>query len=119
MSDLEKVARHHNYWCSIVSGFGCNPSVVEDIVQEMYIKINRKLTEGINIDYGEDDVNKLYIYRTLWSIFMDYKRAKSKSIFCEISDEEGNESLLNSLETETGRSAPKYSTNWANVFTNL
>lgn len=83
MSELEKVARDHNLWCSIVAGFKCNPADVEDIVQEAYIKIHRILSNGKSISYGSGDINRLYVFRTLFSVFIDYSRSKKNSIFKE------------------------------------
>lgn len=73
MEILEKLFRKHKTWCEIVESFGCNPETAEDIVQEMYIKIDRIIKKGTDISYG-DDINYFYIFRTLTSIFLDYKK---------------------------------------------
>ena len=43
------VAAKHNEWLNIVLSFGCKPEIAEDIVQEMYIKIQLKLEKGLDI----------------------------------------------------------------------
>lgn len=78
MEILEKLYKKHNAWCGIVKSFGCNPETAEDIVQEMYLKIARLVQGGKDITYG-DDVNHFYIFRTLTTIFLDYKRKESKT----------------------------------------
>lgn len=78
MEILEKLFKKHKAWCQIVESFGCNPETAEDVVQEMYLKIAKIVEKGTDISYG-DDVNHFYIFRTLTSIFLDYKRKESKS----------------------------------------
>ena len=78
MEVLKKIYKKHKTWCQIVESFGCNPETAEDIVQEMYLKIGRLVQGGKDITYG-DDVNHFYIFRTLTTIFLDYKRKESKT----------------------------------------
>jgi RNA polymerase sigma factor (sigma-70 family) len=78
MEVLKKLFEKHKTWCEIVRSFGCNPETAEDIVQEMYIKIGKLVEKGTDISYGEG-VNYFYIFRTLTSIFLDYKRKESKT----------------------------------------
>lgn len=79
MEILEKLYKKHKTWCNIVKSFGCDQDDVEDIVQDMYLKIAKLLEKGTDITYGVDDVNYFYIYKTLTSIFLDYVR-KNKRI---------------------------------------
>jgi len=78
MEVLKKLYEKHKTWCNIVESFGCNPETAEDIVQDMYIKIHKLVEKGTDITYG-DDINHFYIFRTLTSIFLDYKRKDSKT----------------------------------------
>ena len=78
MEVLKKLYEKHKTWCKIVESFGCNPETAEDIVQDMYIKIHKLVEKGTDITYG-DDINHFYIFRTLTSIFLDYKRKDSKT----------------------------------------
>ena len=78
MEILEKLYEKHNVWCEIVESFGCNPDTAQDIVSEMYLKIAKLVEKGTDISYG-DGVNYFYIFRTLTSIFLDYKRKESKT----------------------------------------
>ena len=73
------VAAKHNEWLNIVLSFGCKPEIAEDIVQEMYIKIQLKLEKGLDIMYNEKEINYYYIFKTLKSLFYDLKR-KGKNI---------------------------------------
>jgi DNA-directed RNA polymerase specialized sigma24 family protein len=77
MEILKKLFERHKDWCDIVESFGCNPQTAEDIVQEMYLKIGKLVAQGKDITFG-NDVNHFYIFRTLTSIFLDYKRRERK-----------------------------------------
>ena len=68
----------HQDWLRVVYAFGCNKSTAEDIVQEMYIKIHKKKQSGLNIDYGDNDFNYYYVFRTLKNLFYDLKRKQNK-----------------------------------------
>ena len=76
---IEDIYKKHQVWVDIVCSFGCNKDTAEDIVQEMYIKILKKLNNGLNIDFGNNDYNYYYIFKTLKSLFYDLKR-KEKNI---------------------------------------
>jgi DNA-directed RNA polymerase specialized sigma24 family protein len=44
----------------------------------MYLKIAKLVEKGTDISYG-DGVNYFYVFRTLTSIFLDYKRKESRT----------------------------------------
>ena len=75
---LKQIANKHKDWINIVRSFGCNNETAEDIVQEMYIKVQLKLEEGLDIRYGDDDFNYSYVFRILRNLFIDLKRKESK-----------------------------------------
>jgi len=75
---LNQIADDHKTWVKIVKSFGCNKETAEDIVQEMYIKIQRKLSEGLDIKYGDNDFNYSYVFRVLRNLFLDLKRKENK-----------------------------------------
>ena len=93
-STLNLIAKKHKDWLRIVKSFGCNTDTAEDIVQEMYIKINKTLQNGTNIMYTNSEVNHFYIFRTLRSMFLDLIRKEKKITFLEINQ------LNHSLNTE-------------------
>jgi Glu-tRNA(Gln) amidotransferase subunit E-like FAD-binding protein len=69
----------HQDWVNIVKSFGLEEDVCEDVVQEMYYKIQLKLEKGLDIMYNETEINYYYIFKTLRSLFLDLKR-KSKNV---------------------------------------
>jgi len=97
---LEKLASKHKTWVGLVKSMGCNPSYVEDVVQDAYIRVYEYLSKGVDISYGDDDVNDFYMYMTLRSIYLN--KAKKKSIANETVDmqQEALEFTLNNLREE-------------------
>ena len=93
MGELEHIFKKHKDWVDIVQTFGCNRETAEDLVQEMYIKIQLKINEGLDISFGDDDINHIYVFKTLRSLFLDLKR-KEKNIYLESDD------LLEDVESD-------------------
>ena len=95
---LEKLASKHKTWVGLVKSMGCNPSYVEDVVQDAYIRVYEYLNKGVDISYGDDDVNDFYMYMTLRSIYLN--KAKKKSMANETVDmqQEALEFTLNNLK---------------------
>jgi hypothetical protein len=79
------IAEKHKTWIEIVTSFGCPAETSEDIVQEMYIKIHKKLNKGLDIMY-KDEVNYYYIFKTLKTLFYDLKRKEKNIIIVNIDD---------------------------------
>lgn len=79
MTTLEKLFAKHKDWIYTVRSFGCRPEIAEDIVQEMYIRINRLIKqEGLNINYNKSEINYFYIYKTLKTLYGDLLRKNKK-----------------------------------------
>ena len=85
MGGIEVIFKKHNDWVDIVQTFGCNKETAEDLVQEMYIKVQIKINNGLDISFGDQDINHIYVFKTLRTLFLDLKR-KEKNIYFE-SDE--------------------------------
>ena len=66
MSILQEICRWHSKWVRMAQKFDYDNA--EDLVQEMYIKL---------YNLNPTEVNEVYIYRTIKSIFIDdYKKKK-------------------------------------------
>lgn len=98
---LAKVAEYHNIWIAMLLNMGCRVDNAEDLVQEMYIKLDRLIKSGTDISYGDNDINRAYVYRTLWSLFIDGKR-KKKIQMVELVENmvEGEEDIVGEYEAE-------------------
>jgi DNA-directed RNA polymerase specialized sigma24 family protein len=88
---LEKIFEKNTQWIDIVKSFGCNRDTSQDIVQEMYIKVHKRLESGTDINYNENDINYYYIFKVLRSLFLDLKRKESKVIIIELGELENGE----------------------------
>ena len=75
---LIKIAKQHKDWKYIVCSFGCNRDTAEDLVQEMYIKLQQKIEQGLDISYNKTEFNYSFFFKTLRSLFLDLKRKESK-----------------------------------------
>jgi DNA-directed RNA polymerase specialized sigma24 family protein len=84
LKTLEKIFKKNKQWIEIVKSFGCNRDTSQDIVQEMYIKVQMRLEKGTDINYGEDDINYYYIFKVLRTLFLDLKRKESKVKIVEL-----------------------------------
>ena len=65
-TELSEVAKRHKDWIALVKSFG-EQELAEDIVQDMYLKIDQK-----------EEVNDGYIYLTLRSITLNHFYDKQK-----------------------------------------
>ena len=86
------IAKKHKTWIEIVTSFGCPSETSEDIVQEMYIKIHKKLNKGLDIMY-KDEVNYYYIFKTLRTLFYDLKRKEKNITIINIEDVDIDKSI--------------------------
>ena len=92
---LEKIFEKNDQWIDIVKSFGCNRDTSQDIVQEMYFKVQKRLEKGTDIQYSEDDINYYYIFKVLRSLFLDLKRKESKVQIVELGEIENCELDIN------------------------
>ena len=83
---INKLFKKHKTWVDIVISFGCTKVIAEDLVQEMYIRIQLKLEKGLDISYVDEEINYYYIFKTLRSLFIDLKRKGKNIKFQEIKD---------------------------------
>ena len=94
------IAKKHKEWINIVISFGCGKEIAEDIVQEMYIKIQLKLEKGLDIMYGKE-INYYYIFKTLKSLLIDLKRKGKNITILNIEDEIINGNIESDVNYES------------------
>lgn len=61
----------------MVKSFGCPDDLVEDFVQEMYLRMHKYVATPEKILYGEE-INTFYVYVTLRNMYTDYAKNKNK-----------------------------------------
>jgi DNA-directed RNA polymerase specialized sigma24 family protein len=83
MSILELAFKRHKNWIDIVVSFGCNRDTAEDLVMEMYIKIDRLASSGTDLMY-KDDINYFYVFKVLSTMFLDLKRKEAKTTIVDL-----------------------------------
>lgn len=98
---LELLAKEHTLWLKMVINMGCSKDVAEDIVQEMYLKLHRLISDQNKIMYNDEEVNRFYVFVTLKNLYIDYRKAKNKYTFFEyletdVEDEE-DEVFINDM----------------------
>ena len=94
MSILHEICKGHSKWVRMAQKFDYDNA--EDLVQEMYLKIH---------NLNPTEVNEVYIYRTIKSIFVDDYKKKKLTAFPlrggdipEITDESENKDELDLSE---------------------
>lgn len=85
MDGLKLAFKKHTDWLDIVKSFGCNQWTAEDIVGEMYIKLDRVIKQGKDIT-RDGEINHFYVFKVLTSIFLDLKRKEAKYTLVELND---------------------------------
>jgi predicted DNA-binding protein YlxM (UPF0122 family) len=95
---LEKLAENHTLWIKMVVNMGCDKHIAEDIVQSMYLRIHRLVTDEKKIMYNDDEVNRFFIYVTLKNMFVDYVKARNKYTFFEYMETDDIEEGLEDIE---------------------
>jgi len=83
MNILELAFKRHKNWIEIVESFGCNRDTADDLVQEMYIKLDRIASSGTDLTY-KDDINYFYVFKMLSTMFLDLKRKEGRSIILNL-----------------------------------
>jgi DNA-directed RNA polymerase specialized sigma24 family protein len=78
MDLLKMLGEKHKDWCAMVGSFGCPYDLVEDIVQEMYLRMYKYVDNPERIMYNETEVNTYFVYVTLRNMYLDYVRIKKR-----------------------------------------
>jgi len=89
---MELLSKYHKLWIAMGLSIGIRNDLVEDFIHEMYLKLNKYISDPQKIMYNETEPNKFYVYITIKNLWNDYLRAKSKHRMVSIDElEENNE----------------------------
>ena len=83
MNTLELLAEKHKTWVEITQTFGLDKMTAEDLVQDMYLKIDawsKRNERNSSILYEGKDINYYFVFKTLRTLFLDYIRRQQRSI---------------------------------------
>ena len=83
MNILEKAYQKHKTWISICKSFGLDYPTSEDLVMEMYIKLDYITKKGTDITYNEDELNYYYIFKILYTMFLQLKKKRDRVNFID------------------------------------
>lgn len=83
---LELLAKNHELWVKMVIGMGADKDTANDIVQSMYLRMDKYVKDKKKVIYKDDEVNRFFVYVTLKNMYISYK--KSKHLFFEIREDE-------------------------------
>jgi len=83
MNILEKAYQKHKIWLNICRSFGLDNETAKDIVSEMYLKLHDITEKGTDITYGKDDINYYYIFKILYTMFLQLKKKQSRVRFVD------------------------------------
>jgi len=91
---LNKIAKHNKLWINTLLKLGADKSLAQDLVQDMYLRINDLVKNKTNIMYG-DDVNKYYIHITLRNLYFNHLRRNKRYPEIEYEDSGKQETTYN------------------------
>jgi len=83
---MELLSKYHKLWISMGLSMGIPQHLVEDIVQEMYLRLNKYVKNPEKIMYNETDVNKFYVYITIKNLYNDYLKERSRNQVIRLDD---------------------------------
>ena len=85
---LEKLAESHKVWVRMVTGFGADRELAQDLVQSMYLRMHKYVKDENRIMYNDDEVNRFFVYITLKNMYRTYMNASNKFTFFEIREDD-------------------------------
>lgn len=74
---LEKLSKHHDLWIKMLVNLGCEVELAKDLVQEMYLRLDRLVEDEDRIMYN-DSINRYFVYTTLRNMYFSHLTKKSK-----------------------------------------
>ena len=83
MNILEKAFQKHKTWVNICKSFGLDHATSEDLTQEMYLKLHHITEKGTDITYNEDELNYYYIFKILYTMFLQLKKKRDRVFFVD------------------------------------
>lgn len=83
MNILEKAFQKHKTWVNICKSFGLDYATAEDLTQEMYIKLHHITEKGTDITYNKDELNYYYIFKILYTMFLQLKKKRDRVFFVD------------------------------------
>lgn len=83
---MQLLSKYHKLWVSMGLSMGIPQHLVEDFVQEMYLRLNKYVKNPEKIMYNETDVNKFYVYITIKNLYNDYLKERNRHQVVRLDD---------------------------------
>ena len=83
---MQLLSKYHNLLISIGLSMGIPKHLVEDFVQEMYLRLNKYVKNPDKIMYNETEVNKFYVYITIKNLYNDYLKENKRHQVVRLDD---------------------------------
>lgn len=83
---MELLSKYHKLWISMGLSMGVPQHLVEDIVQEMYLRLNKYVKNPKKIMYNKTDINKFYVYITIKNLYNDYLKERNRHQIVRLDD---------------------------------
>lgn len=100
MRVIDLLATKHNDWIRMAKSFKITEDQANELVQEMYLRINNYVKDAKKIMYDDKEINTFYVYITLRNIYYSNfyntgKNIKNRKIiyFSEIVDKDDSRKL--------------------------
>jgi DNA-directed RNA polymerase specialized sigma24 family protein len=76
---LEDLGRKHELWLAMALNMGVPPSLAEDLIQEMYLRLHRYVKDESKVYYKDTGtINRFYIWTTIRNMWMSARTYKAK-----------------------------------------
>ena len=74
---LDKLSKHHNLWVNMVIKMGADKDLASDIVQDMYLRLHKLVTNEERIMHG-NEINRYFVYVTLKNMYLSHLKGAAK-----------------------------------------
>jgi DNA-directed RNA polymerase specialized sigma24 family protein len=81
---LSLLAKRQTDWIRMCKSFGASDDLAQELVQEMYVRLYKYVSDAEKIMYNETEVNTFFVYVTLRNMYGNLMRARSKFEFVDI-----------------------------------
>ena len=102
---LEDIANEHKLWIKYCLNFGVPHAIAEDLVQDMYLRINRLVKDESKVYYkGNDKINHFFIWTTLKNMWITRCKRERRNPLVRLVDVDFQEEwYLNHIDSVENR----------------
>lgn len=86
---LEDLGKMHNIWVAMARNLGVPAHLAEDLIQEMYIRLNKYVKDESKIYYknnGPEGINRFYVWMVIRNMAVSMRATKAKNVTLYLDD---------------------------------